>query len=94
MQVEALWCRRAGLERKTREPTLLKQGEGRWRHGKQATDAPFRSRRGSGAGMHARWKTWQHGKPCRWRAHANRHPARVRPGWQGGGQARMTEDAG
>ena len=38
--------------------------------GKQATRAPIHTRRGTGAGTHAGWETWQHGKPCRWRAHA------------------------
>ena len=45
-------------------------GEGRRWIGKQATRAPIHTRRGTGAGTHAGWETWQHGKPCRWRAHA------------------------
>ena len=45
-------------------------GEGRRWIGKQATRAPTHTRRGTGAGTHGRWETWQHGKPCRWRAHA------------------------
>ena len=53
-----------------------------------------RSRRGIGAGMHGRGKRTQHGKPCRWRARVNRNPVRGRPGRQGGGEARTTEDAG
>ena len=81
-------------KRAMRESTLLRLGEDRWRSGKQAADAPVRFRRGSGVGMHGRWKAQQHGKPCRWRVDANRKSARTSPGRQGGGQARTTEDAG
>ena len=68
--------------------------------GKAATDreasetSTGRFRRGSGGGTHGRGEQQQHGKPCRWRARVNRNPARGRPGRQGGGQARRTEDAG
>ncbi len=44
--------------------------------------------------MHGRWRMQQHGKPCRWRARANRKSARTGPGRQGGGEARSTGDAG
>ena len=34
------------------------------------------------------------GSPVRYRGSVNWNPVRGRPGWQGGGQVRSTEDAG
>ena len=51
-------------------------------------------RPGIGVGRCGRWKARQHGKPCRCRARDNRNPVRGRPGRQGGGEGRMTHDAG
>ena len=39
-------------------------------------------------------KWYNTGSPAQQCARANRNPVRGRPGWQGGGQVRSTEDAG
>ena len=52
-------------KRAMREPTLLREGEGWYPFGKQATGAQRGSRRGSGIGIFARGKTRQHGKHVR-----------------------------
>ena len=74
-----------------REPTQSRRWEGRRWIGRQAAQAPIHIRRGIGAGTHAGWEMWQHGKPCRWRAHAKpvAREGRTGPsGWWKGPQYR------
>ena len=82
-------------KRVMREPTLLQQGEGRRRFGKKSDTM----HRAAPAGVMAlacmeEGRRGNTGSPVGGVARINRNPVRGRPGRQGGGQARKTEDAG